>query len=162
MTTVTKPIVLNGREFASMADVQTWVKEQAEQVKQGRALLKENKPGREPSVKSKIADEVANLLNSDAQVLSICNGVGSNFSVRLTWDSVAKTFTPPAVHSKRAGGNNSANMGAREMIVDGTAYKSAALAIHTLCPETLKKPMSRDQIKAYLRSKDHGEHEVSD
>ena len=41
------------------------------------------------------------------------------------------------------------------MVVNGISYPTASAAVHALCPETLKKPMSRDQIGKYLTRKGH-------
>ena len=161
MTTATE-IKLAGRVFTSPEELKAYVQEQSDIVKQGRSLLKQNKPAREPSVKSSVAKEIVQLLNTDATVLEMCQGVSASFRMSLLWNVDSKTFTVPKLNRVREPGNNSVHMGAKSLTVDGTEYKSASAAIHAICPETVGKPMGREPIVKYLRHVDHGSHNVQD
>jgi len=156
MTTV----AIGDRSFNSVEEAREYIKEQSELVKQGKLVLKTFAPVKKPSIKSKVSEELESLLNSDTTILDMAKEVGQSFQMRVTWDGEKQTFNVPAVRRAREPGNNSVHMGATPLTVDGVEYRSVASAIHTVCPETARKPYSRKQGIRYMRHKDHGSHTV--
>ena len=157
---VAAKVEFGDRFFDSVEEAREWIKGQSELIKQGRQVLKELSPVKKPSIKSKVAEELAKLLNSDATMLNMAKEVKQNFQMRVRWNGENETFTVPDVRRAREPGNNSVHMGATPLTVDGVEYKSAASAIHTVCPETAGNPYNRKQAIRYMRHEDHGSHNV--